>query len=155
MSKNNSCDSDHHSHNHEESCNCHDYDEISICGCSDCDDQNSNEELLAEEKHLLSNLPIQIILSSGILFALGYLLEFMLVDPLVINIIFIISAIIAGYQIAIIAFKSLYKRYTVGPALLVCIVCVASFIIGHPEEGAAVSLLYFIPNMFANVCRAK
>lgn len=136
--------SHHHNHNHEESCNCHSHEEISICGCLDCDDEDSKEELLAEGKPLLSNLPIQIIVSSAIFFALGHLLQFIAVDALVTNIIFIISAIIAGYQIAIMAFKSLYKRHTVGPALLVCIACVASFIIGHPEEGAAVSLLYFI-----------
>ena len=54
------------------------------------------------------------------------------------------AAIIAGYEIAGMAYNSLVKRHTVGPAMLMCIACVASFIIGHPEEGAAVTFLYYI-----------
>ena len=55
-----------------------------------------------------------------------------------------LGAIIAGYEIAILAYKSLVKKHTIGPAMLMCIACVASFIIGHPEEGAAVTFLYYI-----------
>ena len=55
-----------------------------------------------------------------------------------------IGAVIAGYEIAILAYKSLVNRHTIGPAMLMCIACVASFIIGHPEEGAAVTFLYYI-----------
>ena len=54
------------------------------------------------------------------------------------------AAIIAGYEIAGMGYNSLVKRHTVGPAMLMCIACVASFIIGHPEEGAAVTFLYYI-----------
>ena len=54
------------------------------------------------------------------------------------------KSIFKNWSIKTRQWKSLYNRHTVGPALLVCIACVASFIIGHPEEGAAVSLLYFI-----------
>ena len=55
-----------------------------------------------------------------------------------------VGAVIAGYEIAILAYNSLVKRHTIGPAMLMCIACVASFIIGHPEEGAAVTFLYYI-----------
>ena len=55
-----------------------------------------------------------------------------------------LGAVIAGYEIAILAYKSLVKKHTIGPAMLMCIACVASFIIGHPEEGAAVTFLYYI-----------
>ena len=145
-------DCDCHDHEHKEDtcsdpdCDCHDDDaEISICGCPDCaDEEEEEEELLAEGKPLIANRPIQIIVSSGILFGLGHALEFLSVNPLIVNTIFIISAIIAGYEIAIMAYKSLVKRHTVGSALLMCIACVASFLIGHPEEGAAVAFLYFI-----------
>ena len=150
----------HHEHDHNHSnqsedscsdseCECQDHEDdvdISICGCPDCadDKDGDNEELLAEGKPLISNRPIQIIITSGILFALGHILEFLSVNTNITNVIFIISAIIAGYQIAIDAYKALVKRHTVGPSLLMCIACVASFIIGHPEEGAAVTFLYFI-----------
>ena len=55
-----------------------------------------------------------------------------------------LTAVIAGYEIAGLAYKSLVKRHTIGPAMLMCVACVASFIIGHPEEGAAVTFLYYI-----------
>ena len=147
----------HHGHEHfhedadtctDSTCDCHDHDDdvdISICGCPDCDDdEEEEEELLKEGKPLIYNRPIQIIVSSGILFGLGHLLEFLSFNTNVTNGIFIISALIAGYQIAISAYNSLVKRHRIGPSLLMCIACAASFIIAHPEEGAAVAFLYFI-----------
>ena len=170
-------DCDCHEHEHHEhktkadtcsdpDCGCHDHDdddiEISICGCPDCADDHDHghdhdsgeEELLAEGKPLIANRPIQIILSSGILFAIGHILEFAGINPLfatigsfqlnLVTIVFMCTAIIAGYEIAKMAYRSLVRRHTVGPAMLMCIACVAAFIIGHPEEGAAVTFLYFI-----------
>ena len=154
----------HHDHNHDENevctdddCGCHDHDhdedvEFSLCGCPDCaDDDNhdhehshGDEELLAEGKPLIANRPIQIIVSSGILFVLGHVFEWLSFSPTVVTITYMIGAAIAGYEIAILAYKSLINRHTVGPAMLMCIACVASFIIGHPEEGAAVTFLYYI-----------
>lgn len=156
-------DHQHHDHEHEHShvdgdvcsdsdCDCHDHDddvEISICGCPDCADDDhdhgeENEELLAEGKPLIANRPIQIIVGSGICFAAGHILEFLSFNPTIVTLIFMLGALIAGYEIAILAYNSLVKRHTIGPAMLMCIACVASFIIGHPEEGAAVTFLYFI-----------
>ena len=154
----------HHEHDHDhekedscsdESCDCHDHDHdeddvnISLCGCPDCADDDGDgdedeEELLAEGKPLIANRPIQIILSSGILFVLGHVFEWLSVSPTIVTITYMIGAIIAGYEIAILAYKSLVNNHTIGPAMLMCIACVASFIIGHPEEGAAVTFLYYI-----------
>ena len=161
------CHDEHeHSHEHElkdtcsdPDCDCHDHDhddddiEISICGCPDCADDDhdhdhghdhGSEELLAEGKPLIANRPIQIIVASGICFATGHILEWLSFNPTIVTLIFMLGALIAGYEIAILAYKSLVKRHTVGPAMLMCIACVASFIIGHPEEGAAVTFLYYI-----------
>ena len=145
---------EHHEHDHAEvdscsdpDCDCHDHDddvEISLCGCPDCVDDDHEEELLAEGKPLIANRPIQIIVASGICFAVGHILEWLSVNPTIVTIIFMLGALIAGYEIAIMAYKSLVNRHTVGPAMLMCIACVASFIIGHPEEGAAVTFLYYI-----------
>jgi len=152
-------------HDHEEKdtcsdpdCDCHDHDdddiEISICGCPDCADDHDHdhghehshgdEELLAEGKPLIANRPIQIIVASGICFAAGHILEWLSFNPTIVTLVFMLGALIAGYEIAILAYKSLVRRHTVGPAMLMCIACVASFIIGHPEEGAAVTFLYYI-----------
>ena len=148
-----------HNHEHDDNCsdpNCdshnHDDVEISICGCPDCADDDhdhdehdhGDEELIAEGKPLIYNRPIQIIVASGICFASGHILESLGFNTIITTIIFMIGAVIAGYEIAILAYKSLIKRHTVGPAMLMCIACVASFIIGHPEEGAAVTFLYYI-----------
>ena len=157
------CHDDHdheHEHHHEvkdtcsdPDCDCHDHDdddvEISICGCPDCadddhDHEHGEEELLAEGKPLIANRPIQIIVASGICFATGHILEWLSFNPTIVTLVFMLGALIAGYEIAILAYKSLVKRHTVGPAMLMCIACVASFIIGHPEEGAAVTFLYYI-----------
>lgn len=149
-----------HSHSHNEDvctdddCDCHDHDDVefSLCGCPDCadDDDHGHDhghgdgELLAEGKPLIANRPIQIILASGILFALGHILEWSSFGPAIVTVTYMIGAVIAGYEIAVMAYKSLVNRHTIGPAMLVCIACVASFIIGHPEEGAAVTFLYYI-----------
>ena len=149
-----------HDHNHEKNgicteddCDCHDHDDvdISLCGCPDCaDDDHGHEhghgdgELLAEGKPLIANRPIQIIVSSGVLFVLGHVFEYLSFSPTIVTIVYMLGALIAGYEIAILAYNSLVKRHTVGPAMLMCIACVASFIIGHPEEGAAVTFLYYI-----------
>ena len=155
----------HHDHDHnkndvctDDDCGCHDHDhdddvEFSLCGCPDCADDDDDhghdhghgdEELLAEGKPLIYNRPIQIILGSGLLFVLGHILEWLSFSPTIITVVYMIGAVIAGYEIAILAYKSLVKKHTIGPAMLVCIACVASFIIGHPEEGAAVTFLYYI-----------
>ena len=157
----------HHDHNRDENevctdddCGCHEHDhnedvEFSLCGCPDCADDDhghdhahehshGDEELLAEGKPLIANRPIQIIVSSGILFVLGHVFEWLSFSPTVVTVTYMIGAAIAGYEIAILAYKSLVNRHTVGPAMLMCIACVASFIIGHPEEGAAVTFLYYI-----------
>ena len=155
----------HHGHEHKEDvchdddCGCHDHDhdhdddvEFSLCGCPDCaDDDNhghdhghGDEELLAEGKPLIANRPIQIIVASGVLFVLGHIFEWLSFSPTIVTVTYMVGAVIAGYEIAILAYKSLVNRHTIGPAMLMCIACVASFIIGHPEEGAAVTFLYYI-----------
>ena len=150
-----SCHEDHHHSHEEDSCGCHDEKcthsdddvDIKLCNCGDCedDDDDDEEDVIAEGKPLLANRSIQIIVSSGILFVLGHILEYLGVfNGLAAEIVFVIGALIAGYEIAIMAYKSLFKRHTISPALLMCIACIASFLIGHPEEGAAVTFLYYI-----------
>ena len=149
-------DHDHsHSHDHDHHHHDHDDDDFSLCACPDCADDDHDHghghdhshgdgDLIAEGKPLLSNRPIQIMVSSGILFIAGHILEYMSFDMTIVTIIYMGAALIAGYEIAVMAYNSLVKRHTIGPALLVVIACIASFIIGHGEEGAAVALLYYI-----------
>ncbi len=137
----------HHGHSHEEeACSCCDDDDVdvSICNCDDCNDDDDDEEpVIAEGKPLLANRSIQIIVSSGILFVLGHILEYLSYETAS-TIVFMIGAIIAGYQIAIMGWKAITKRHTISPAVLMTIACVASFLINCPGEGAAVTFLYYI-----------
>lgn len=101
--------------------------DISLCGCPDCSDddhehnheedssEEEGEELLAEGKPLIANRPIQIMVVSGVCFALGHILEYLSFDSQIVTVIFMICAVIAGYQIAISAYKSLVKNHTIGP----------------------------------------
>ena len=93
--------------------------------------------------------------ASGILFVLGHVFEFLSFSQTVITLTYMAGAVIAGYEIAILAYKSLVKRHTIGPAMLMCIACVASFIIGHPEEGAAVTFLYYIAEFLEDYAEYK
>ena len=149
------CHDHDHSHSHEHDHHDHDDDDFSLCACPDCvdddhdhghghDHSHGDGDLIAEGKPLLSNRPIQIMVSSGILFIAGHILEYLSFDMTIVTIIYMIAALIAGYEIAVMAYNSLVKRHTIGPALLVVIASIASFIIGHGEEGAAVALLYYI-----------
>ena len=152
-----------HDHDHDHEHDHDDLDDFSLCACPDCADDDHDHDhdhghghshghdhshgdgdLIAEGKPLLSNRPIQIMVSSGILFIAGHILEYLSFDMTIVTIIYMIAALIAGYEIAVMAYNSLVKRHTIGPALLVVIACIASFIIGHGEEGAAVALLYYI-----------
>ena len=136
-----------HSHEKDSCCDddcCCDDDNISICNCDDCaDDDDDEEPVIAEGKPLLANRSIQIIVSSGIMFVLGHILEYFSFETAS-TIVFMIGAIIAGYQIAIMGYKAITKRHTISPAVLMTIACIASFLIGYPGEGAAVTFLYYI-----------
>ena len=149
------CSCHDHDHEHDHHHHDHDDDDFSLCACPDCADDDHDHghghdhshgdgDLIAEGKPLISNRPIQIMVSSGILFIAGHILEYLSFDMTIVTIIYMLAALIAGYEIAVMAYNSLVKRHTIGPALLVVIACIASFIIGHGEEGAAVALLYYI-----------
>ena len=113
----------HHGHDGDDDCDCHDHEhehhhghdgdddcccpdcadddvgEISLCGCPDCadDDDDGDDELFAEGKPLIANRPIQIILASGILFALGHVFEWLSFSPTIVTITYMVGAVIAGY----------------------------------------------------------
>lgn len=135
----------HHEHDHhEDNCDCCDDDDIKICNCDDCADDDDEEEVIKEGVPLIQNRSIQIIVSSGILFVIGHILNYFSVyNGIPATLVFGLGAVISGYDIAIMA-KNALKRHNISPAVLMCIAAVASFLIGHPEEGAAVTLLYFL-----------
>ncbi|MDO5851976.1 MAG: cation-translocating P-type ATPase [Methanobacteriaceae archaeon] len=111
-----------------------------MCSCGDCEDK---EELLNTETSLLKNKSVQIILSSTVLFILGYTLEYLQQSTILTTSLFIIVVLISGYDVILGGVKQLFnKRITMGFLMGLAVVC--SLIIGHPEEAAAVTLLFFL-----------
>ncbi len=132
----------HHEHHHDNTdSGCED--NIQSSKSEEISDEEEYEEVIKEGIPLLQNRSIQIIVVSGILFVLGYIVQSIVGYGIEVNIIFGLGAIIAGYNIALSAKDALFK-YNISPAVLMCIAAVASFLIGHPEEGAAVTFLYYI-----------
>ncbi|MFX1318632.1 MAG: heavy metal translocating P-type ATPase [Promethearchaeota archaeon] len=87
---------------------------------------------------------VLIILVSTALFALGLIVDFVLHQQLIAFALYLFAVGIAGYSIAKEGIKALIFKRRLNIAFLMTIAAVASFFIGHPAEGAAVMVLYFI-----------
>ncbi len=84
-----------------------------------------------------------IIISSGILLALGLYTEFILKNYFLAEILFLIVVGISGYSIILKAFKLLIRK-KISINLLITIATIGAFLIDHGEEGAAVMFLFYI-----------
>ncbi|NOZ82052.1 MAG: cadmium-translocating P-type ATPase [Candidatus Micrarchaeota archaeon] len=78
---------------------------------------------------------------SGLLLATGLFLEYILGEKLFSLVLFLLSTVISGKDIFASAFTKLPK---IGMNFLVTVAVTGAFLIGHPEEGAAVTFLFFI-----------
>ena len=77
------------------------------------------------------------------MFVLGHILEYFSFETAS-TIVFMIGAIIAGYQMTIMGYKAITKRHTISPAVLMTIYLYSILLIGYPGEGVAVTFLYYI-----------
>jgi Cd2+/Zn2+-exporting ATPase len=96
-----------------------------------------------------------IILVSALLFSFGLVTEFLLGQPLIGLVAFFFAASIAGFYIAKAGISGLVYRHQLNIAFLMTIAAVASFLIGHPAEGAAVMVLYFIAEFLESKAKEK
>ncbi|MFX1576155.1 MAG: heavy metal translocating P-type ATPase [Promethearchaeota archaeon] len=87
---------------------------------------------------------VLIILASTTLFVLGLTVDFFLHLPFMALTLYLFAVCIAGYSIVIAGIKGLVFRRRLNIAFLMTIAAMASFLIGHAAEGAAVMVLYFI-----------
>ncbi len=94
-----------------------------------------------------------IILAAIFLFVLGLGFEFLLVQRQLSVISFILSLGIAGFSIAKTGIKGLVLQKRLNISFLMTIAAVASFIIGHPAEGAAVMVLYYIAEFLERLAK--
>jgi Cd2+/Zn2+-exporting ATPase len=106
--------------------------------CSCC-----GNDLLEQKPPLWKRAPILIILSSAILFTIGYYVENITETIYISEILFLSVAITSGYSIFIGAWKGL-KKFHFNMSLLITIAAAGAFLIGHGEEGAAVLFLFYL-----------
>ncbi len=137
-----------HDHHHDDACCdddcCGDDVEVKLCNCDDCDDDD-DEEVIKEGIPLIQNKSIQIIVGSAILFVIGYLLENVFaVESIYPTAVFLMGTVLAGYDIVLGGIKAIIYKHKVTTSFLIGLAAIASFLIGHPEEAAAVTFLYFL-----------
>ncbi|MFQ6119990.1 MAG: heavy metal translocating P-type ATPase, partial [Methanosarcinales archaeon] len=114
-----------HSHENKKSC--------SICAT----------DIFEEKKPLWKQKKILIILTAGIILAVGLYFEFSIEQHSLAQILFLIVVIVSGHSIIKRGFLSVLKK-RLDMNFLITIAAAGAFLIGHGEEGAAVIFLFFI-----------
>jgi Cd2+/Zn2+-exporting ATPase len=105
--------------------------------CSMCTAETS------DDRPRTNLLTIAIVTISGVLLAIGLVLEFELSQQIYAHFLYLVIMGVAGYRIYRNAFTALVHR-RVEMNLLMTIAAVSAFLIGHAEEGASVIFLFFI-----------
>ena len=130
---------DEHDHHHEH--DCHD-------GCCDHDHDHHNHDHHGHEhnhEHGHEGGKVKVILLSiaAVLFIAAFILHILKAHVLICNILSIISAILAGYDVVIEGIKSGFKR-RIDETTLMTVAVIAAMVLGEFVEGAAVMVLFGI-----------
>lgn len=120
--------------------------------CSTCEVDYSQ---VVAHASLWSDRRFLIILVSAVFFGFGLVTEFLLEQPLIALAVFFFAASIAGFYIAKAGILGLIYRHQLNIAFLMTIAAVASFLIGHPAEGAAVMVLYFVAEFLESKAKER
>ncbi|MFX1301247.1 MAG: heavy metal translocating P-type ATPase [Promethearchaeota archaeon] len=120
--------------------------------CSTCEVDYSQ---ITTDRSLWSDRRFLIILVSVIFFSFGFMFEFLLVLPLFALVLFFFTACITGFYIAKAGISGLLFHHQLNIAFLMTIATVASFLIGHSAEGAAVMMLYFVAEFLESKAKEK
>ena len=110
-----------------------------VRGCPACTLDYSKEFVPIKEDRRIILIAI-----SAILLSVGLVFEFILKWDLFSEIIFLITAVISGFDLARAGFSSLIFQKRLSIDFLIMIVAIGSFLIGHGEEGAAVVFLFYV-----------
>ena len=122
-----------HDHNHDDHDHHHDH----------SDDHKGHSHGGHNHSHEHSNTGFVPLAISTVTFTIGLYLRLSQGGSYASDGLLAITAIITGYQLAILGVKSLL-RGNININLLITIASIGAFVIGHPEEGAAVVYLYNI-----------
>lgn len=113
-------------------------DENSPVTCSCC-----GGDVFEEKQPLWMKKPLAIIITSAVIYVIGFYLENFLNQFFGAEIAFLIVVVVAGHEIILGGLKGLFKlRFNMN--LLITIAAAGAFFIGHGEEGAAVIFLFFV-----------
>ena len=130
---------DEHEHHHHD---CHD-------GCCDHDHDHHNHDHHDhdhhEHEHGHEGGKVKVILLSiaAVLFIAAFILHILKAHVLICNILSIISAVLAGYDVVIEGVKSGFKR-RIDETTLMTVAVIAAMVLGEFVEGAAVMVLFGI-----------
>ncbi len=83
-----------------------------------------------------------VLISSGILLFIGLIIDFFLKEEFLALLFFFSVALISGHEIVIKGITSLFKGH-ITINFLMTLASIGAFLIGHPEEGAAVLFLFY------------
>lgn len=129
---------DHHHYDHD----CHD-------GCCDHDHghhhDHDHHEHAHNHEHGHKDSKVKVILLSvaAVLFIAAFVLHILGKHELICNILSIISAVLAGYDVVIEGVKSIFKR-RIDETTLMTVAVIAAMVLGEFVEGAAVMVLFGI-----------
>lgn len=126
---------DEHDHHHEH--DCHD-------GCCDHDhDHHDHDHHEHEHGHEGGKVKVILLIIAAVLFIVAFILHILGKHELICNILSIISAVLAGYDVVIEGVKSGFKR-RIDETTLMTVAVIAAMVLGEFVEGAAVMVLFGI-----------
>lgn len=116
------------------------------CVCDDCMEEHSHHHHHGFDKVMIWRLA-----AAAVLFIAGMILG----EGTPALIVYVLSILLAGYDVFISAVANIYNKKIFGEALLMSIVAVAAVVIGEAKEGASVMFLYQLGELFQGYAVAK
>ena len=116
------------------------------CVCDDCMEEHSHHHHHGFDKVMIWRLA-----AAAVLFIAGMILG----EGTPALIVYVLSILLAGYDVFISAVANIFNKKIFGEALLMSIVAVAAVVIGEAKEGASVMFLYQLGELFQGYAVAK
>lgn len=116
------------------------------CVCDDCMEEHSHHHHYGFDKVMVWRLAAAaVLLVAGMLLGEG--------TPALI--VYILSVLVAGYDVFLGAVSNIFNKKIFGESLLMSIVAIAAIVIGEASEGATVMFLYRLGELFQGYAVAK
>ena len=116
------------------------------CICDECMEEHSHHHHHGFDKVMIARLAV-----SAVLLITGMILG----EGTAALILYILSVLVAGYDVFLGAVANIFSKKIFGESLLMSIVAIAAIIIGEASEGATVMFLYQLGELFQGYAVAK